>query len=429
MNPQTTSKKRGSLLIIVMVIMVAFSLMTVALLQLGSFNELETIKQLRLTQAHWLAEAGLERALSWVAASKTYRDSLSTSWDTVPAQPLGNGQYVIEIRAPSDSNIVIRSTGTTTNGGLNDAATVQLSLHYLSGIPGAIIGLNTPGHTHLNDDVLIRDGDIYRNGTMEIEGAVDPDHAAYATSPPITGDGEYNENYIPTPDPPVIDGDGRFAGLLTDAAAPSQTNTLFDGTLLGGETVLVKGDLTLSDGISGSGILVVSGDLIFNGANKSVDDDIEVVVDGNITIDNHTSFGDHVEIFSEDGNISLSHDIDGGTVAFIAKNGSLGHIEPDYDNTLGYIDTAHLLTSGHAIGDQKPSKPSFSGIFYAGYDVIFQHKADIYGTVIAGRHMDIGHSSSPGSMRITYDPSVFDDDWQFDFGNEIVIVNSDWQEL
>lgn len=422
-----TSEKQGAILVIVMMLVVVFSLMTLALLQLGSLNEIETVQNLRTLQAHWLAEAGLERNLSWVVASQTYRDGLPASepGSSLPFTELETGEYTLQAWAPAADEIIIKATGTTTNGSLDESATVQLSLRYASGIPGAIIGLNTPGHTYINDDVIVLDGSIYRNGTMEIEGEIDEDYSAYATSPPIDGDGDFTENYIPEPEVPVVDPTGRFASLLT--AASTQTNTTFDGTLSG--TIYINGDLTLPDGVSGSGTLVVYGDVIFDGNKKSVADNIEIVAEGNITINQHTSFGDDVEIFSEDGNISLAHDVDGGTVALIAKNGSLGHIEVDYNNTLGSIDEDHLLSSGHDIGDQNPSKPSFSGIFYAGYDIVLQHKADFYGSIIAGRHMDIGASSSPGQMSITYDPSVFDEDWEFDFGNEIVILNSDWQEL
>lgn len=426
MQPSLVNRKKGSTLVIVMIMVIAFALLITALLQLGAFGEQETTRQLRISQAHWLAEAGLERALSWVAASRNFRDDLTGAPQRFgPYSELTTGNYFVELWVPSSSNIVIQSTGSTTAGSFDDTATVELSFRYAAGIPGAIIGLNSPGHTHLNGDVLINDGDVYRNGTLDIDGNVISNHSAYATFPPITGDGIYSENYIPDPEPPIIDEDGRFAGLLNTAS--TQTNTIFDGALSG--TIYVNGDLTLTEGITGSGTLVVNGDLTFAGNDKSISDNVEIVVEGNISFTQHTSLGDHVEVFSENGNISLQHDIDGGTTALIAKNGSLGHIEPEYDNTLGTLDTDHILSSGHSIGDQNPSKPSFEGIFYAEYDIIFRHKADIYGSVIAGRHMDIGHNAAPGSMQITYDPSVFDEDWQLDFGNEIVIINSDWREL
>lgn len=426
MQVTPSQTKNGSTLVIVMIMVIAFSLMITALLQLGAWGEQETVKQLRISQAHWLAEAGLERALSWVAASKDFREGLSGSPQTFgPYTELAPGEYSVEVWESNISNITIRSTGSTEVGTLDDSATVQLSFRYASGIPGAIIGLNNPGHTHLDKDVLIIDGDVYRDGTLDIEGDVVSNQSAYATSPPITGDGSFTENYIPDPDSPIIDADGRFAGLINSAS--TQTNTMFEGALSG--TIYVNGDLTLTEGISGAGTLVVYGDLIFNGNDQSISDDVEIVVDGNISFSQHTSLGDNVEVFSQNGNISLQHDIDGGAVAIIAKNGSLGHIDPEYDNTLGTIDTDHILTAGHSIGDQNPSKPSFEGVFYAEYDIIFRHKADIYGSVIAGRHMEIGHCASPGSISITYDPSAFDEEWQLDFGNNIVIMNSNWIEL
>lgn len=410
-----------------MVIMVAFMLMVAALLQLGSFNEMETIKQLRTTQAHWIAEAGLERALSWVAASENYRDDLDGNWSDPFVDSLGTGDYEVIVKTTNSNGIVIRSTGTTTNGGLSDSVTVQLSMSYTGGIPGALVGLNTPGHTDLGRDVEVLDGDIYRNGTMEIRGTLDPDHVAHATKDGSPyGSGSYAEGYISPPDLPVIDSDGRLAGLLNDATG--HTNTTFAGGALSGTVYIDKDVVVVTSDITGSGTLVVTGDLKFNGSKLTVADGIEIVVNEDITVSQHTSFGDDVLIFSQDGNISLQQDIDGGTVAIIAKNGSLGHITVEYDNNrpLGDIDTANLLPQGHAIGDPKPNKPSFSGIFYAGYDVIFSMKADIHGTIIAGRHMDLGKDTG-NIMRVTYDPNVFSDDWPINFGNEIVIVNPIWQ--
>ncbi len=430
MKPTIQNKKKGSILVIVMVIVVTVTLLVAVMLRLGSFSQIETIQQLRTTQAHWLAEAGLERALSWVAASKDYRKDLPGSEPSDYSAPngnqLGNGEYILKVWEPvTDERIIIQSMGSTTNSGLSGSVTVQLDMGYSGGIPGAIVGLSTPGHTDLGSDVEVLNGDVYRNGTMEIRGTLDPDHVAHATEDGSPyGSGSYAEGYISPPDPPVIDSDGRLANLLNDAIG--HTNTTFTGALAG--TVYIDDDVVVTSDITGSGTLVVTGDLEFNGSKLDVADGVEIVVNEDITVSQHTSFGDDVLIFSQDGNISLQQDIDGGTVAIIAKNGSLGHITVEYDNNrpLGDIDTANLLPQGQAIGDPKPNKPSFSGIFYAGYDIIFSMKADIHGTIIAGRHMDLGKDTG-NIMRVTYDPSVFSDDWPIDFGNEIVILNSSWQ--
>lgn len=428
MNACNRPSRRGSALIIVMVVMVAFALLITAQLQLGGHSQRETIRQLRASQAHWLSEAGVERALGWITASKNFRTSLSSIPQSYgPYTELDAGEYSLEIWAPDSETILIRSTGIATASGTAMALTnrTQLQISYLPGIPGAIVGLND-GHTELNDDVLVDSGNTFRKGTMEIDGMVEQPYVAYATEPPISGSGTFEDNYIPTPEPPTIDPALRFANLLS--AAEAETNTAFSGVFSTNKTVYVNGDLTLVNGISGSGTLVVTGSLTFDGNKKTIDDEVEIVVKENIVIDRHTSVGDRVELFSQNGNISLQHNLDGGTVALIAPNGSIGHIQPDYDNSLGEIDDAHLLSSGHDVGDPT-SGPAFYGIFYAGYDIILRHKADIRGTLIAERDMQLGHSSNPGSMKVRYDKSVFENDWQINFGNEIVITESVWSQL
>jgi len=86
MKTTVPSKKRGSTLVILMAILVAFTLMVAALLRLGSLNEIETVKQLRTTQAHWTAEAGLEKVLSWLKASEYYRNN--TGLNSAPSLEL-----------------------------------------------------------------------------------------------------------------------------------------------------------------------------------------------------------------------------------------------------------------------------------------------------------------------------------------------------
>ncbi len=436
MKSTIPNKKRGSILVIVMVIVVTVTLLVAVMLRLGSFSQIETVKQLRNTQAHWIAEAGLERALSWVMASGTYRSALGDEPNSFssPYSELPNGEYALKVWQDSpttDDKIIIQSRGTTTIGGDSQSETVQLTINYRPGPSGAIIGLNSPGQTHLDSDVTVFPypngdgtfipGNIYRDGDMEIDGEIVEPSTVHATEN-LTGDGTYTEaSHMPAPEPPTIDPDGTFSTFIFEADA--QSNTTFNGTLSG--TVYINGDYTLNGSISGSGTLVVSGDLEFNGNNATIDDNVDVVVGGNIEISKHTTFRDNVEIFSQDGNISINHDIDGGSVAFIAQNGSLGHIETDYNNNLGSIDTSGLLSSGHTVG--KVGKSSLTALFYAAYDVIFEQKANIYGSIIAGRHVDLGKGTG-NAWNLHYDPSVYQG-WNLSYPNDITLTNSIWEIL
>jgi Tfp pilus assembly protein PilX len=77
MKTQSTDGKRGAVLLIVVVMMVAFTLFISALLQAGGFNAMETERMVRQAQAFWLAEAGAAKCVAdlytqgngWIAGS------------------------------------------------------------------------------------------------------------------------------------------------------------------------------------------------------------------------------------------------------------------------------------------------------------------------------------------------------------------------
>lgn len=422
MKKHVPSNKNGAILVVVMVVLVAFSLLTVALLQLGSFNERETIRQLRITQAHWLAEAGLERAISWVAASEAYRSSLP------PGEPgiysslyteLTNGKYAVKIWAPTSTQIVIRSIGITTIGGVSNI--VQFSMGYQSGIPGSIIGLNPAGTVTLKPDVL-SEGDVYSRGWLKISGMVDSDYAAWSAKGPsyVTGSGSFTRNYIPSPDAPTID-KPFFQTNLSYAADTSHSNVLIFAdknnpppeldvaTLnLGGSIIYINGDTELKKvkKFNGPGMIFVSGNLDLIQTDKTFGDNITVAASGNITFSKGTIFGNNNQIFSQ-GNIDTKQFIQGGAVALLA----VGNIT--CDQVVGTEDNPFL------------------GIFYAEGNVTMQQSAEIRGTIVAGGDMILGQTGGGtlGNFTVKYDSTVFTNFVDIIDFHDTIIPNGDWQEL
>jgi len=62
MKTPKQNKKSGAIIVVVMVILVTFTLFVSALLQLSGFNAQETERQIRESQAFWIAEEGVQRS-------------------------------------------------------------------------------------------------------------------------------------------------------------------------------------------------------------------------------------------------------------------------------------------------------------------------------------------------------------------------------
>lgn len=432
MKKTVPSKKSGAILVIVMVILVAFTLMVGALLQLSAFNERETIQQLRTTQAHWLAEAGLERALSWVAASKDYRQNLPN----LPSNPkpyfgeLGNGRYDIDVWAPSpDERVIIQSTGTTTNGGILDSVTVQVSFDYKAGIPGAIVSIPNNGTTYIYGSTTIN-GSVYRTiGFIDIDGTVT--ELIYIKDGYIDGTSvegvDYIVGHIPDPDEPQIE-EVYFQNLINTAESSGlvfkkknpNANTNSVSTLGDNIDLSAYPDNTLyvnmadSDDkakaftdvetITGPGKLVVYGELDLNSIS-SIGDGIEIVSSGDITIGNQVEVGTETELFTQ-GNLDAGHTISGGNVALLA---------------LGDITLSH----------KEGSDDGLYALVYAKGDVTLLQSVMFYGTIISGGDLYLGKKGEHvgSGTYITYDPDVYSDLFHIDFGNSIIISDFVWQEI
>lgn len=411
------SKKRGSTLVIVMIILVAFSLMTVALLQLGSFSEMETIKQLRTAQAHWLAEAGLERALSWVFASAHYRNG-SFPDDFLNDEVLlnGTGSYAVEIDKTPVSTVVnqytIESTGTVSNNAMNIEATVRYTIEAAPGIHQGLLALG--GDSTLKNPTII--GDVYQaypgtitfsegskadsiHGTIEAEGGL--------INPPSgldVGD-------LPDPDPgPWVDpADYTDPGQPLDIASSTNPVVAIQGVYSGpfdlsGDTIYVNGNVTIDKDspVPDGKTVVASGTVTFGIGKDSVQeigDNAVIIAGGNIGVD-----GSNIE-FGENAQLITMTDF------YLSNN-------QDYPNPgVGIIAIGNVNVEANMTG--------FQGIIYAGGKVTFNDGTqDLEGAVIAWDGFDLGANSS-----ITYNPDVFADPNPIDYGDSLALLSGVWQEL
>lgn len=127
-NLKSQSNRAGGILPLVMVVLIAFSLMVVALLQLGQSGAQEAAYQLRSTQAFWLAEAGRQNCIADLYAGAAGNNGVLSS-TVVGTNVPGTYRVIID---PDNSNRRI-SIGTVLLGGTNGVTRrIRIDLAYLA---------------------------------------------------------------------------------------------------------------------------------------------------------------------------------------------------------------------------------------------------------------------------------------------------------
>ena len=391
------SEKNGSILVIVMVLMVAFSLMTLALLQLGAFNETETINQLRITQAHWTAEAGLERVLSWIMASKDYREL--SGLNATPSLQLNedlpgmtNGNYSVwvsktDIFGSEEQKFTIESIGTVSNAAFTSSATVQIQLIGAPGIDQALLGLG--GDSEIHQNVTI-DGTVYQSGSLIIHQNVEISDMVEAADDGtvVTGVDPDQLQTVEVITFPHLDRT-PYETLINYAEDTNNTDVVQGDTTystpidLNGGTIYVNGDITIKNDVIRDGTIVATGTITLDKPQLTIGSDVSLVANGDITFKQQTDFESNTEVFSmSDIIFRQSGETDAGT---------------------------SLLAMGDVF---IRASMDFLGVIYAEGEIDINAQSDLRGTIIAWDGFDIASNSS-----ITYDPTVFANPNPIDWGN------------
>jgi cytoskeletal protein CcmA (bactofilin family)/Tfp pilus assembly protein PilX len=405
MKKHVPSNKNGAILVIVMAVLVAFSLMVVALLQLGSFNEMETIRQLRITQAHWMAEAGLERALSRVMGTTNFLPGTSgTISENFSGSELlgGLGSYEVRVHKTNYNNTVTAGYGITSIGKAGNnavAMTNEVRLTFEAGPGGQqaliALGTNTTSTIAANTSV---DGTIYVEGTLRIANGVhEGDLSDIIDAGTIAGNtNAATAGELPNPGPPTLD-QGPYSNALNTAATYTNAHLIIGTTNLNG-TLYVNGNVKIdaSATVTGPGTIVATGTVETDG-QVIIGADVKIVARGNVEFKNQVTLGNRVEVFSL-ANITF------------ATHGSGGS-----DSTANGV----ILL---AIGNISTKNIDFNGIIYAEGRVNVTSGSDIRGTVIAKQGFDLA-----ANVDVTYDPSVFANQNPINYGGAHYIVPSTWQ--
>lgn len=414
MKKHVPSNKNGAILVIVMAVLVALSLMVVALLQLGSFNQIETVKQLRTTQAHWLAEAGLERGLSRIYGSDEYRAGYLTKNFSSDETLLGGiGSYKVEItKAPVSGTdrdeYTITSIGMVSNNAMVVTNAVQLKFRGGAGLQSTLMGLSN-SFSKIAANVEVK-GLIFQSGVLKIEpGAATELNGLVEATDGVTGNsGEATQGDLQDPDPGPRIKPSVLANYssMTNYAASTNAGPYPAGTAvnLSGGINYYNGSATIDKNVTGSGTLVVSGDLI---VAADIPANVNLVAGGIITLGNKAVLYGRNTVFT-------FYDIDFSGGDFQGPFVTL--------QAMGGIQIASGITTfkGIIYADGKYRHAAADKLYYG---VIFKSgKQLIYGTIIAWKGFYLGSNAT-----IIYDDSVFNNFDSFDYANGFTHQANSWQ--
>jgi hypothetical protein len=336
---------RGSVLILVLAVVLALSLLGLLFLSMGEVNGLDTVRGQHHNQAFHIAEGGLQQAIGRLRVQSAYRQG-----PTNLNGSLGGGAYVVQVARTGDLYyLTSRSSLRDCTRSIRQVVNVKAN-GWPEAFAYALFGSN--GDINLKKGLSIC-GDVFDYGNLSMaKDATVSNGMVYATGT-ITGSGNFTAGALPATLPlqPTLD-TTWYEALLAQAALSTNAAPIFP-LQLQGQTVYVKGSLTLRD-ITGPGTLVVLGNITLGQ---------DAYVSPNCTI------------------------ISGGTLSF-AKTGVAGSNNLFYARTGISIAKDGLLLQGCTLltpGNVDARKTfEMTGLIFAVGTVMIKKDAAVYGSIVGG---------------------------------------------
>jgi len=317
---KNSNSKSGGVLVMVMVVMFAFSILAIGLFKLNETDSVEAVYVEQANQAFWLAESGMQRALHKLRTEKSFRDIPVALNETV-----GEGTYNVNVTTVSSNRWYIVSTGSVM--GVSRVLTLDPLL--TAEIGYAIMNLGAE-QSHL-DKVGTIDGNVYSLGKIDINGvalpnitgevlATDADNISYSE---LTSDDRVEMEIDASPfdlSPNPYDLPS-YTNIAVVTGGITNTASFLD--LTGNKPVWSNGNLSLQNGTFGDGTLVVTGLLKFPNSGNSfiIHSNATIIVDGDLKAGKDGTFGDNVVVYVT-GNMVLQKAAGSDTTTFLVE-GSL----------------------------------------------------------------------------------------------------------
>ncbi|MCK5225818.1 MAG: hypothetical protein KAQ89_03795 [Planctomycetes bacterium] len=249
-SPQkkAAANRSGFILSFVIIIFVVISILGVGLLSQSGTDTMETAKATKSTQAFWIAEAGLNMAISYLPVMPPTNPLTGT---------LGSGDYSVTITPISAYRWTLESTGTV------DATTRKVRVTIGANATNVMM---TSGHLDIKGAAVV-DGNTVEFTTPNFEdvfGITKAEMRNYAT---------YDYNNPPHNETPVeqitwIDDNNQFKITKTSS-------------WVGSGIMVVNGDLDMAGGVF-NGVIWVIGELFISG---NIEINGSIFVEGDISVD------------------------------------------------------------------------------------------------------------------------------------------------
>ena len=363
---------KGNLLI-TFIITVSLASLVFLFIQLVGARLLDSGSRVRETQAFFIADAGLNKGVWYVATSKS--QTLQPTREVC-----GNGDYSIYfISLPTSNEVLIISTGEVS--GVH--RTVSDIVSYGGGMPPAFLysvfcgsALTLSGNAHIV-------GSVFASGNVSVGHNCSAGTVYFPSTYGVSGSGSFTNGGVlnPAPTMPAFDNSSYQQLINTAAHIGSHSNVSISSTTYTIPTggLYVNGDLTISGNttIKGSGAIVASGKIVITG-NKdtiSVPSTVEFVAGASIEASNCILNATTSTFFASTNGVTLS-----GNKSTDLKVGSM-------------ITTGSLNFAGNA---------TIEGlVFSEGTASVIAGNADVKGCLIAN-----AFNSFAGNSAIFFTPTV-----------------------
>jgi hypothetical protein len=304
MGSMISGNESGSTLVVVMIITIVMLITTFAVVELGAQDAALAVRDVRASQALYMAEAGLERAHAWLQHQQT-RPTTAVNPFGDYADTLGGGLYFSYIiPEPGASRPVYRVTSVATLDGRTRAVETLMTprsftdyLYFTNrdvgpGSPGYFrTGDVIDGPIHLNDEICIWGDPIFENRvestwpTMLYHNDWNPVHLSSLSNPPydipdFRGGCELGTAHMEWLAQPDVNTLKNMADLSISNAEIVFGRDAGAGPMLGWMSYRKIGNTTWNDVeiSSFNGIVYVNGDCTVQG-----------ILDGQVTICSNTS--------------------------------------------------------------------------------------------------------------------------------------------
>jgi Tfp pilus assembly protein PilX len=377
------ASKRGVILAVVVMVMLALSLIGVGMMSLGTTDSIETTRNSQRSRAFWIAEAGLNKTASRLVDEAFFRDGISRS-SANPYQATetcGDGSFAVgvyrgAINTAASNDFFITSVG---------------SLRQESKTVSQVATINPDGYQmpFYSNAITAWNGVFYNN--VVVDGPV----SIPSNNVTIHGGGTYDIKFPPDRPPPLDTTEyDSLIGYAASAGTPATNGTIN----LGGGTVYIRGNFNLSS-VTGPGTIVASGTVDF-GQGSTSGAGVTIIAGNQLIFGENTSIGSNSLLYASAG------------VEFKAKG-------------VG-IDNSALMTPGKIVAK---AKFNFDGIMYSGGGLEIKNGGEIRGVIVSGGG-DVAMNtevSLKNDVHVTFDPGALPPSPPPGLGGT-TLIRSQWQE-